>query len=63
MSSSTLATLSNDLVYATMFVLTLAMIGYAYDLAVAGRRGRAAHAGADWARESGGGRQCRLPPK
>jgi cytochrome c-type biogenesis protein CcsB len=41
-SDATLAALSNDLVYATMFVLTLAMIGYAYDLAVAGRRGREA---------------------
>jgi cytochrome c-type biogenesis protein CcsB len=39
-SDTVLAELSNDLVYATMFVLTLAMIGYAYDLAVAGRRGR-----------------------
>lgn len=42
MSDTVLAELSNDLVYATMFVLTLAMIGYAYDLAVAGRRGRVA---------------------
>jgi ABC-type transport system involved in cytochrome c biogenesis permease subunit len=41
-SDTVLAELSNDLVYATMFVLTLAMIGYAYDLAVAGRRGRVA---------------------
>ena len=40
MSDTVLAELSNDLVYATMFVLTLAMIGFAYDLAVAGRRGR-----------------------
>jgi cytochrome c-type biogenesis protein CcsB len=34
------AQLSNNLVYATMLVLTIAMIAYAYDLAVAGRRGK-----------------------
>jgi cytochrome c-type biogenesis protein CcsB len=40
MSSEALAQLSNQLVYATMVVLLLAMVASAYDFAVAGRKGR-----------------------
>ena len=41
MNSQSWATLSNQFIYAAMFVYTLVMIALAYDLAFAGRKGRA----------------------
>jgi cytochrome c-type biogenesis protein CcsB len=40
MNSQSWATLSNQFIYAAMFVYTLVMIALAYDLAFAGRKGR-----------------------